>query len=50
MACTYEGAARKLTKNDILQSLRIQKSKKDIACVKEAILERGGQISFILND
>lgn len=43
-------AACQMTKNDILQSLRLQKSEKDIACVKEAILERGGQISFILND
>lgn len=37
-----------ITSNDILQTLRIDHSLKNINAVKEATLERGGQISFIL--
>ncbi len=38
----------RLTSHDILQSLRIQHSMKKISSVEEALLERNGQISFIL--
>jgi len=37
----------RLTHHDILQSLRVQHSKTDIKSIKEACLERDGQISFI---
>jgi uncharacterized membrane protein YcaP (DUF421 family) len=40
----------RLTSHDILQALRLQWGVKEIDCVEEAILERGGQISFILRD
>lgn len=36
-----------VTPNDILQALRTQHSVNKIATIKEAMLERGGQISFI---
>lgn len=36
----------RITKNDILQSLRLQHSLSNLQGVKTAILERGGQISF----
>lgn len=39
----------RITHNDILQALRIQHSLEHIDSVDAAILERGGQISFILN-
>lgn len=38
----------RITHNDILQALRIQHSLEKIDLVKTASLERGGQISFIL--
>lgn len=38
----------RITHNDILQALRIQHSLEKIELVEAAILERGGQISFIL--
>lgn len=40
----------RITHHDILQALRIQHSKNDIQIVEEAILERGGQISFLFFD
>lgn len=40
----------RITHNDILQALRIQHSLEKIELVEAAILERGGQISFILKD
>jgi uncharacterized membrane protein YcaP (DUF421 family) len=39
-----------LTHNDILQALRVQHGMKNIDKVREAILERDGQISFILKE
>lgn len=39
-----------VTPNDIQQALRLQHGLDKIIAVKEATLERGGQISFILND
>ncbi|KTC92871.1 MULTISPECIES: DUF421 domain-containing protein [Legionella] len=38
----------RLTPNDILQALRVQHGLKKITSIKEATLERSGQISFIL--
>lgn len=38
----------RLTPHDILQALRLQHGLKKITSIKEATLERGGQISFIL--
>lgn len=40
--------ACRVTPNDILQSLRLQHGFEEIKSIKKAILERGGQISFIL--
>ncbi len=40
----------RLTTNDILQALRLQYSLEKIDSVREAILERGGQISFLFAD
>jgi uncharacterized membrane protein YcaP (DUF421 family) len=37
-----------MTTNDVLQALRIQHGVEDLDLIKKAILERGGQISFIL--
>ncbi|CEK11522.1 DUF421 domain-containing protein [Legionella hackeliae] len=37
-----------ITTNDVLQALRIQHGVEDLEIIKKAILERGGQISFIL--
>lgn len=37
-----------VTPHDILQALRLQHGLKKISSIKEATLERGGQISFIL--
>ncbi|MDP3560850.1 MAG: DUF421 domain-containing protein [Legionellaceae bacterium] len=37
----------RITPHDILQSLRLQHSQEKIIAIKEATLERGGQISFI---
>lgn len=37
-----------ITQNDILQALRLQHGLKTITSIKEASLERGGKISFIL--
>lgn len=38
----------RLTTHDVLQAIRMQYGINDIDCVKTAILERGGQISFQL--
>ncbi|MBA2710801.1 MAG: DUF421 domain-containing protein [Tatlockia sp.] len=40
----------RITPNDILQALRLQYGREKISSVEEAILERGGQISFILKN
>ncbi|MBA3537274.1 MAG: DUF421 domain-containing protein [Tatlockia sp.] len=40
----------RITPNDILQAFRLQYGLEKIASIQEASLERGGQISFILND
>lgn len=37
----------RITSNDILQALRLQHGINNMELIKEAILERGGQISFI---
>ncbi|WED41996.1 DUF421 domain-containing protein [Legionella cardiaca] len=37
-----------ITTNDVLQALRVQHGVEDLDLIKKAILERGGQISFIL--
>lgn len=39
----------RITENDLLQALRSQHSLNDVSTVKNAILERGGNISFIFN-
>ena len=39
-----------LTPNDVLQALRLQYGMNSINTVKRAILERGGQISFQMNN
>lgn len=38
-----------ITPHDILQALRLQHGMEKISSIKKATLERGGQISFILN-
>jgi len=40
----------RLTSNDILQALRVQQNLVSISSIKEATLERSGQISFIIQD
>ncbi|MDX1836571.1 DUF421 domain-containing protein [Legionella taurinensis] len=40
----------RITRNDIEQALRLQHGTQKLNQIKEAILERGGQISFILKN
>lgn len=40
----------RITSRDILQALRLQHGTEEINIVDEAILERGGQISFIMKE
>lgn len=40
----------RITENDVMQSLRVQKGITSIDYVKEAMLERSGEISFVMKD